>query len=276
MNTRASGSSLAPAAGTVDPVTDLHLVPTVDDRHVPFAAGAFNVRDLGGLSTMGGQVLRRGVAYRADGLHRLPPAEVGRLAELGVRTVVDLRTAGELEVAKSVVGDGIVVLHLPILREVWPHDAFDEVDTADAVSFLVDRYLEMLDEGATAIAAIFELVATEGCRPLAFHCSAGKDRTGVIAALLLATAGVPDDDIADDYTTSAVAMEKLVEWVQARSPEAADAMSRQPAAFLSCPPEAMHVFLARVRSQWGSVAGYLQAIGVSSDTLAAVRAAFLP
>lgn len=258
-------------------MTDLHLEQLAADldRRIAFAGGAFNVRDLGGLRTMAGRSLRRGVAYRADGLHRLPAEEVRRLAELGVRTVVDLRTAGELEVAASVAGEGIVVLHLPVLREIWPHDAFDGVDTSDPVSFLVDRYLEMLEEGATAIAAVFELVGTDGRRPLAFHCSAGKDRTGVIAALLLSTVGVPDDDIAEDYTTSAIAMEKLVEWVRSRGPEAADAMAKQPAAFLSCPPEAMHVFLARIRQGWGSIEGYLRSIGVTGGTLDAVRAAFL-
>jgi protein-tyrosine phosphatase len=252
-------------------VTDLH-----HERRVPFAAGAFNVRDLGGLRTSDGRSLRRGVAYRADGLHRLPPEEVRRLADLGVRTVVDLRTASEIEVAASVVAaEPVVVVHLPILQEVWPHDAFDEADTADPVAFLVARYLEMLEEGASAIGAIFGLLAEPERRPLAFHCSAGKDRTGVIAALLLAVAGVPDDEIAEDYTTSAAAMAKLVEWVEARSPEAADAMAKQPAAFLSCPPEAMHVFLDRVRERWGSVEGYLDSIGVDGATVAAVRAALL-
>lgn len=252
-------------------MTDLRL-----DRHVPFAAGAFNVRDLGGLSTLSGDPLRRGVAYRADGLHRLPAEEVRRLAELGVRTVVDLRTAGELEVAASIQADGIVVLHLPVLREVWSQgDDLARPAIDDAVSFLVDRYLEMLVEGRVAIATIFELLATEGCRPLAFHCSAGKDRTGVIAALVLSVVGVRDDDIADDYTTSAAAMAKLVDWVRSQRPEAADAMNAQPSAFLACPPEAMHVFLARVRTRWGSVEGYLRSIDVEAATIAAVRQAFV-
>jgi hypothetical protein len=97
----------------------------------------------------------------------------------------------------------------------------------------------------------------------------------VLAALLLASVGVGDDDIAEDYTTSAAAMAKLVEWVREQRPEAADAMARQPAAFLSCPPEAMHVFLARLRRRWGSVDAYLASIGVEPETLASVRSALL-
>lgn len=251
-------------------MTDLRL-----ERHVPFAAGAFNVRDLGGLRTIAGDTVRRGVAYRADGLHRLPAEEIERLSALGVRTVVDLRTLGEIDAAASLAAEGIAVVHLPVLREVWAHDSFDGDASVDPVTFLVERYLEMLDEGGAAIAAIFELLAVDGRRPLAFHCSAGKDRTGVIAALLLSLLGVADDDIADDYTTSAIAMEKLVEWIRTQRPEAADAMAAQPAVFLSCPPEAMHVFLARIRLRWGSVEAYLDSIGVSGPTRSAVRSAFL-
>lgn len=249
----------------------LHDLP----REVPFRSGAFNVRDLGGLRTMRGDKVRRGVAFRADGLHRIPQDEVDRLGQLGVRTVVDLRSAGEVEMAASISADGVVVLHLPVLREVWPEDALDGAGGLDPVTFLVERYLEMLDEGAAAIAAIFELLATDGCRAVAFHCSAGKDRTGVIAALILGSLGVADDDIADDYTTSAIAMEKLVAWIRSQRPEAADAMAAQPAAFLACPPEAMHVFLARVRDRWGSIDGYLDAIGVDEAVRLSVREAFL-
>lgn len=256
-------------------MTDLSSA-TSGDRHVPFEAGAFNVRDLGGLRTIGGESLRRGVAFRADGLHRLPADEIERLAALGVRTVVDLRTAGEIDVAASMTAEDIAVVHLPVLRDVWSHeDLGADAAPMEAVTFLVERYLEMLEEGAEAIAAIFALLAHEGSRPLAFHCSAGKDRTGVIAALLLSSLGVPDDDIAEDYTTSAAAMDKLVEWIRAQRPEAADAMAKQPAVFLSCPPEAMHVFLARLRERWGSVRAYLASIGVESSTLESVRAAFL-
>ena len=277
MKSRRGRAGSGRSTGTVDPVTDLSSSVAASDRHVPFGAGAFNVRDLGGLHTMAGETLRRGVAYRADGLHRLPTEEIERLAALGVRTVVDLRSTGELDVAASIAADGIVVLHLPVLRDVWSSEGLvDSASQVDAVTFLVERYLEMLEDGADAIAAIFELLAQPDARPLAFHCSAGKDRTGVIAALLLSLVGVPDDDIADDYTTSAVAMEKLVEWIRSQRPEAADAMAKQPAVFLSCPPEAMHVFLARLRERWGSVEAYLESVGVEAATRQSVRAAFLP
>jgi protein-tyrosine phosphatase len=241
------------------------------DRHI-VCDGAFNLRDLGGYTTADGRTVRWQTLYRADGLHRIPPGAAQAVAPLGWRTILDLRTKGEHDEGAFRHHEGADVVHLPVIRAPWDVTG---VDDADPVDFLASRYMDMLDEGVDALTTAVGLLATEARLPAVFHCSAGKDRTGVIAALLLATAGVPDDDIADDYTTSSVAMAKLVEWVQARSPEAADAMAKQPAAFLSCPPEAMHVFLARIRAQWGSVAGYLRGIGVEDDTLDAVRAAFL-
>lgn len=248
-----------------------------DPRRLAFASGAFNVRDLGGLPVGDDAQLARGRVFRADGLHRLPTEEIERLALAGIRTVVDLRTRGELEVAASMRGDrdGIAVLHLPLLRDIWPADAFSEEETADPVAFLVARYIEMLDEGRDAIGAIFDLLADEARRPLAFHCSAGKDRTGVVAALVLDVLGVPGDIIAADYAASAEAMDQLVSWVREHRPESADAMAAQPKAMLSCPAEAMDEFLEHIRRTWGSVEGYLDAIGVPTSTLAAVRAALV-
>ena len=244
---------------------------TAGERRFAFEHGCFNARDLGGLVTVDGRRLRSGVVYRADGLHRLPPGEVERLAAAGIRTVVDLRTAAELEVAPSFasVGD-IEVHHLPVLREVWPRDQFGAEIDDDPVGFLVARYSEMLDEGRDAIAAVFALLADPARRPLAFHCSAGKDRTGVVAGLVLGLAGVPDDDIADDYASSAEAMAELAAWIRRYRPQAATSMDDQPAAFLSCPAPAMHGFLDIVRSHFGSVASYLASIGVRDETVAAV------
>lgn len=244
-----------------------------DDRSVAFATGAFNVRDLGGLAIGSGAQVRRGCVFRADGLHRLPLAEVERLGAMGIRTVVDLRTTGELARDASVRADGILVVHLPVLREVWTDTALTPDETSDPAAFLVGRYLEMLEQGREAIAAVFELMASETRRPLAFHCSAGKDRTGVVAALVLALLGVADDDIAADYAASADAMEKLAGWMRENRPEVAVSMAREPSAIASCPAEVMHAVLDDIRSKWVSISGYLSSIGVPEKTMSSVRSA---
>lgn len=174
----------------------------VGSRHV-VCDGAFNVRDLGGYPTADGSRTKLGTVYRADGLHRASADDVQRLGELGWRTVLDLRTLSELEHGEFRC-PGTEVVHLPVLKETWDIAGVDH-DT-DPVEYLVDRYLEMLDQGAVAFASAFDILAAPGRRPVVFHCSAGKDRAGVLAALLLAAVGVADKIIAADYALSGTAI----------------------------------------------------------------------
>src|SRR5258706_114549 len=107
--------------------------------------------------------------------------------------------------------------------------------------------------------------------PAVFHCAAGKDRTGVLAAVILGLLGVDDDTIAADYGLSKAAMDSLLEWMRANVPESLDAMTDQPAAFLDAPPHAMQRVLEVVRSRYGTMAGYVEAIGVPSPVVTALR-----
>jgi protein-tyrosine phosphatase len=187
-------------------------------RHVE-CKGAFNVRDLGGYRTVDDRTIRWRTIFRADGLHCVPGTSETALAELGWRTVIDLRSAAETEVG-TYRCDGVEVVHLPVLRETWDPAMF--VDDGDHVGFLVERYLEMLDEGAPAFAASVEILAASDRLPAVFHCSAGKDRTGVLASLVLAVLGVADHQIAADYHLSALAMDQLVAWLVENRPDLVD------------------------------------------------------
>lgn len=236
-------------------------------RHIE-CEGAFNIRDLGGYVTDDGLTVRWCTLYRADGLHRIPVTSLDRARDLGWRTVLDLRTSAEREIG-AYCDAGVEIVHLPVLRETW--ERFTLTSETDPVGFLVDRYLEMLVEGSPAIAAAVQILSTRSRLPAVFHCSAGKDRTGVLASLVLAVLGVCDEDIAMDYHLSARAMSKLVAWVVATHPELADQMSQQPPAMLACPPEAMLEFLDRVRARYGSAEGYLARVGVDESTIDALR-----
>ena len=133
------------------------------------------------------------------------------------------------------------------------------------------RYEEMLDDGSAALAAALEVLADPAAYPAVFHCAAGKDRTGVLAAVVLGLLDVDDDTIAEDYGLSRAAMDSLVAWMRENVPEALDAMTDQPAAFLDAPPRAMLEVLGVVRDRYGSMAGYVEAIGVAPDVVAALR-----
>jgi protein-tyrosine phosphatase len=172
-------------------------------RHVTCDA-AFNLRDLGGYAAGDGSTVRWGTLYRADALHRTPEAAVAVAAELGWRTVVDLRTPAEQDLGRFE-SLGVTVVHLPVLAETWDDGGLQ--DDPDPVEYLTGRYLEMLDVGAPALRAAVEVLASTDRLPAVFHCSAGKDRTGVLAALVLSVLGVAGDDIAEDYHLSAPAMD---------------------------------------------------------------------
>lgn len=237
-------------------------------RHVA-CQSAFNVRDLGGYPTADGSRTRWGTVYRAAGLHRASAQDVDRLGGLGWRTVIDLRSFAEVEQG-TFRCEGTEVVHLPVLSEVWDTMVIDH--EADPVEYLVAGYLEMAAEGAVAFAAAFEILAAPGRRPAVFHCSAGKDRTGVLAALVLAAVGVDDHGIARDYALSAAAMQRIVDWYGRNAPGRADVMARQPEVLLACPADAMLKFLARLRERHGTVDEYLLTAGVPAAALARLRA----
>jgi protein-tyrosine phosphatase len=246
--------------------------PTALDRSIVFEL-AFNVRDLGGLPTQDGRTIRRGLLYRGDGVHRLAGADLEKARTLGLRTVVDLRTAGEIERGGQYpVHEHPVVWHnLPILDRMWSED--DLVATTGAAAFLCDRYLDMLRSGAPAIAEIVGLAA-DGT-PMLFHCAAGKDRTGVVAAVLLGLAGVSAEEIAADYHATAGAMAAFVDWLTVTYPEAIDSMTSQPPEYLEAPLEAMATFLERVDERFGSMEGYVDSLGVDAATIDRLRATII-
>jgi protein-tyrosine phosphatase len=248
---------------------------TIDqDRHVSFDS-LFNVRDLGGYEAADGRHTRWRMLYRADGLNRADGDDLERLAALGLRTVVDLRTPNErIERGSFPVGAMPVQYHhFPVLQQTWEGQEIDA--TVDGAEFLTARYREMLVEGADAIAGAIGVLADDRVYPAVFHCAAGKDRTGVLAALVLGLVGVSDETIAADYGLSRVGMASMVDWIRINRPEVADAMVDQPGVLLEAPPRAMRALLDQIRVEHGSIEGYARSIGLSGDTLDALRATLL-
>jgi protein-tyrosine phosphatase len=244
------------------------------NRHVE-CEGAFNIRDIGGYPTTDGRTTRWGVLYRADGLYRVPDAAIAGLARLGWRTVMDLRTPNELERHGTYRGADVDVVHLPMMRDTsgWSRELLEQHD--DPSDFLADRYLDMTEQGAASIARAFALIASPDSLPAVFHCAAGKDRTGVLAAVILGTLGVPDEHVSSDYGLTAPAMDRLVEWMSLNQPDWIERMADQPPVFMRCPPTAMEKFLVLLREKHGSMDGFLAHLGVPRSTVEGARATLL-
>ena len=159
---------------------------SVDAERLVAFDHVFNFRDLGGYHTADDRTVRWRTVFRADGVHRLT---IDNIAPLGMRTVLDLRTPGELDERGRFTHDSIGYHHLPILERTWDRNTLNvEIDAAE---FLADRYLEMLDEGGDSIARALHILADPSSLPLVFHCAAGKDRTGVVAASSSTCSGCP-------------------------------------------------------------------------------------
>lgn len=234
-------------------------------------AEVYNLRDLGGYRSADGQRVRWGVVYRADGLQRAVGADRERLRALGLRTVIDLRSWDEVaagHVSVSTIG-AERFHHLPVLHSL--DTTLGSAVLTDPEEALADTYRTMLEEGALAVALALRVMADPSSHPVVFHCAAGKDRTGVLAAVLLSVLGVDDGTIAEDYAMSAPAVERMVNHLM----EAASAGSADipvvPAWLLSAPGGAIRRTLAELRQRHGSVEDYCLESGVTEQTLHSLR-----
>jgi protein-tyrosine phosphatase len=190
---------------------------------------------------------------RSDSIAHLSPAGREAMTAYGVMTVIDLRTDSEVVKAPNPCADnaGLAYRHLPLIDD----SMMVELGTA---SGMFERYLIMLDGRPDAFRAIFDAVAeAEGVA--VFHCFAGKDRTGLVAAMLLSIAGVSNDAIAGDFAeTDAQLSARYQEWIEAAAPERRSEMREE----FRCPPERILGVLDHLDLKWGGVHGYLEAAGM--------------
>jgi protein-tyrosine phosphatase len=225
--------------------------------------GCVNFRDLGGYRTRDGRRVRWRRLFRADGLNRLSEADRQLLTGLGVATVIDLRTVDEAAARGRFPVDLVPVRYLDLpLTDVLP--SAEELPSWREASYVASRYTEMVTAGGPALTLAIEALAGEGSLPAVFHCSAGKDRTGVLAALVLAFLGVPDETIVEDYVLSAAAMEHLLERLTAEYPDSVEEVLRYAPSILHVMPETMEEFLAAVRSGLGGFRALEHSLGVGA------------
>jgi len=230
-----------------------------------------NFRDLGGYPTAGGRSTKWRTLFRSDGLYRLRGADdMSRVRQLGLKSVIDLRTERELRDQGIFPTDDIEVSfhHLPIVDVTWSDTETPEFD--DEVEFLVWGYRDMLEIGSSRFADAMHVLAQTDSVPAVFHCAAGKDRTGVLAALLLSSLGVDDAHVCADYGLTQDAMQRTIAWSKVHRPELAERYATIPKAFLAADPRAMQIILIELAQQHGSVRNYVREIGVADATVEAL------
>ena len=253
--------------------------------------GAVNVRDLGGLPTADGHQTAGAQLLRADNLQDLSPSDVARLVrDIGVTTVVDLRSSNELKSEGPAPLDamaGVRHAHHPVLPELGSNtdmiaDALltkAELTKADRDKSRYPRdpvcghylgYLE--DRPDQVVAALRSIAHCEGAALV--HCAAGKDRTGVVVALALTVAGVTPRAVVDDYAATAERTDAIVARLLA-SPTYARDIGSKPADSHRPRPETMAAFLEQMDSRYGGVLRWLTDHDFSEDDLRLLRAKLL-
>jgi protein-tyrosine phosphatase len=241
------------------------------ERIVPFDT-CFNFRDIGGYETADGRHVRWGAVFRSDTLHRLTTADLERALALGVRTVIDLRSTDEVTEWGRFPADDVDFHHLPLLENDEP--AFEPFDHDDPEPPVGEMYVHMATAGRDALATSLRVIAG-GEHAVVFHCAAGKDRTGILAALLLSTLGVSDDLIVADYEISEHALAPSFAWAEANDASMAAALAKLAPWQHRSSPERMQVFLDLLRERHGSIDGYLTDAGLESEVLEVLRARLL-
>lgn len=229
-------------------------------RHIAIE-GSYNIRDLGGYVTARGGMIPQRRFLRADCLHRLAPGGADILVAEGLQNVIDLRTRQEVAAAPNLLDgvSGVDYINIPLFDDLSPA-ALSSVHTPGSHP-LVPFYISALESRGAAISVILTSMAQMDRGAVLFNCTAGKDRTGIIAALLLGLAGVSDEDIISDYALTEKMIPNLVaEFLSISRDNGGDAKSY--AVLLESPASTMRKTLSHIKEKHGSIRGYLDHIGL--------------
>lgn len=240
-------------------------------RRLPLE-GAINVRDLGGyaindaITEQGETKTKWKSLLRADSLHQLTPQDQAYLLDYGLRTIIDLRGEQEIGQAPNVFAEAEQVRYVNI-----PMFAGEAVQNLPEQFTLLDTYKLMVDKLQPTIKTILTTIAEADEGVVMFHCSAGKDRTGITAALLLGLAGVAEADIVADYALTDQYSEPIKDRLRAFMRQRGGMTEAMIEDMLGSPASNMEQLLAHLKATYTDSESYLQHIGLSAAQIAALR-----
>jgi protein-tyrosine phosphatase len=245
----------------------LITLASVTQRLVPFS-GVLNFRDLGGYETDDGRHTRWGRLFRSDAMHDLTEEDLEVFRGLGIACVVDLRSVSEVERT----GRGLLTyepLHYvnsPVLTSLETDESRADIDEG----YMARRYLEYLDMGAPAFVRVIEEMANVENYPLVFNCFLGKDRTGVVAALVLSCLGVERASIVEDYALTESRVVLIVEKLL-RDPLLRGEVAHDNPLLLGAREATMSNFLSEVDRRFGGPIAWALGAGVSAENIERLR-----
>ncbi|MBT7044080.1 MAG: tyrosine-protein phosphatase [Gammaproteobacteria bacterium] len=249
----------------------------VSERRVELK-GSINFRDLGGYENKYGRRVKWGEAFRADHLSRLTENDQTIISKMGIKTIYDFRTPQEVERQPNLLPEdnSIEYINLPIVHgEFDPAAAMKSMWKGDiswlTKDFMLVRYRKKIDDFAYVWGDYFNRLAKPENRPVVFHCTAGKDRTGACAALTLLALGVSEELVIYDFDLSNKYNEKVVDMLNEKVRE----LGINPddvAPYFTAQREAIVSMIEHIRVTYGSTEDYLiKKAGVSKETLERIR-----
>jgi len=240
--------------------------------------GADNFRDLGGYRTPNGLRTRWGQIFRSDHLAELTSTDQAVLGQLGIRCVCDFRSVQEISIKPDRLPRDIAAVysHMPIVNKMTePSQAVARILKGDISwftrDFVIRSYLQLVDDFADVWREFFICLFNKANRPLVFHCTGGKDRTGVCAALILLVLGVPTKTVIEDYALSNVYKARFFEKVRRRIAKTGidpDDIHD----YIFAPTKAIIAAIAHLEEKFGSASNYLiQKAGIQETQLEKFR-----
>jgi protein-tyrosine phosphatase len=231
--------------------------------------GCVNFRDAGGWATTDGGTVRRGLLYRSDDPIRITATGRTEIDRLGLATVIDLRqqtqfsrTPGFVEPARTT--------HVPLVDQVVDHSDPPPLDTPTDMANL---YAGMLDESHQQVGRVLDTVAehlADGA--VLVHCAFGKDRAGLMTALVHAAIGVGAHDIVADYVRSDGPAHRRRSAMIANPLDDDPPVARLPETLFRAPAETMELVLDRAAAEHGSLAGWVASFPIATTTIDRLRA----
>lgn len=226
--------------------------------------GCFNFRDAGGWPTGSGTTMRHGVLYRSDAPERLTEHGRATVAELGLTCVIDLRQTRFVEASLGF-ADVDITHHIELVDQMID---YNQPPRLEEPVDLTNMYIDLIGRCRPQLVRAIEIVADHvDSGPVLVHCTAGKDRTGLVVALIQAAIGVSLEHIADDFTRSDGPSRRRRAAMLASPVTGDPPVARSPEFLWTAPRETMRLLATAAVDEFGSLEDWPRALGVSAAAI---------